>query len=74
MNSTIILKGITTIVFAFWFSVFLTHSDLVSLNRSEPFRYYISTIRKLSNEEGKSIPKDSHSGLLCINSVTYRKY
>lgn len=74
MYSTIILKGITTIMFALWLSVFLTHSDLMSLTRSEPFRCYRSNVCKLSDEKGELVPNDFHSGLLWISSVTDSQY
>ena len=74
MYSTIILKGITTLMFALWLSVFLTLSDLMSLTRSESFRRYRSNMCKLSDEKGELIPNDFHSGLLWISSVTNSQY
>lgn len=74
MYPTVILKGITTIMFALWLSVFLTHSDLMSLTRSETFRCYHGYMCKLSDEESDLIPNDFQSGLLWIGSVTYSQY
>lgn len=66
MYPTILLKGITAILFVIWLSVFLTHSDLISYKREGPFWCYDINNFIVSYKKNKFLTQNLYSGLFLI--------